>query len=106
MERLILLLNLSFSCACNTFCSLLPNKCFYHLKGKYATESLYSSIDMVSTASMALFRQGRRLGNKHVKFPFYKTTGSNHFTFVLDHMWVKILLFTLLTVVRGEEGLK
>lgn len=38
---------------------------------------------MVSTASIALFRQGRRLGNKPVKFSFYKTTGPNHCTFVL-----------------------
>lgn len=46
-------------------------------------KGLCSSTDMANTASMALFKQGRRLGSKAVKFPFYKTTGLNHCTFVL-----------------------
>lgn len=46
-------------------------------------KELNSSTDMANRAFMALFKQGRRLGSKSVEFPFYKTTGPNHCTFVL-----------------------
>lgn len=69
-------------------------------------ENLYSSTDIINLASMALLKRGKKLGSKPVKFPFYKTTGSNHCTFVLDHMQVTIVLFTLLTAGRGARGLK
>lgn len=61
---------------------------------------LYSNTDMANTASMELFKQGRRLGSKSVKFPFYRM-GPNHCTFILLPHEVKTVLFTLLTEVRG-----
>lgn len=74
--------------------------------GQTCHEILYSSTDMVNTASMALLEQGGGLGSKPVKFPFYKITGLNHCTFALNHMQVEIVLFTLLNSSQGGRGLK